>query len=174
MVDQEEMNRTAHFAHLNGAPKGGDLIHSIVSLLELQMQLLQIDLRASLRRLILPCLLASTAAVAALGTFPIGLVFFAELLIQAGGFSRAAAFLASTLVGVVAATALGLGAWATWRIGVWNFRRSIDEGTRTRQWIKDTLKPAADSAGPRCHNISLKQQPENAKETNHGRDEPGA
>ena len=76
------------------------------------------------------------AGIVAVGTVPIALILMAELLVQAAGLSRAAAFSIAALSGFIVAVAMGIAGWFYLR-GVGHvFERSRDELTRNMTWIK--------------------------------------
>jgi len=60
----------------------GEVTHDIVSLAELQFELLRIDCREGLKRLLVPVALLLLAGIVALGTTPIVLILVAEFLVQ--------------------------------------------------------------------------------------------
>ena len=73
----------------NGVAQGmGDLTHDIVSLAELQYELVRNDYRAGMKGLLVPVVLLLVAGIVALGTVPIALLLMAEILIQVAGLSR--------------------------------------------------------------------------------------
>jgi hypothetical protein len=125
----------------NGVAQGmGDLTHDIVSLAELQFELVRNDYRAGMKGLLAPVVLLLVAGVMALGTVPIALLLLAEILIQVGGLSRASAFSIAAAGGFISATALGVVGWSQLR-GIGRvFRRSREEWIRNLNWIKLALK----------------------------------
>ena len=135
----------------------GELTHDIVSLAELQFELFRNDCREGLKGLLIPVALLLFAGIVAAGTVPVALIFLAELLAQAAGLSRAAAFSIAALGGFIVAVALGVVGWSRIR-GVGRvFERSREELTRNMTWIKHVLKrPRSRSKGSRLR--SLKHQ----------------
>ena len=69
-----------------------ELTRDIVSLAELQFELFRNDCRKGLRGLLIPVALLLLAGIVAAGSVPVALIFIAEILAQAAGLSRAAAF----------------------------------------------------------------------------------
>jgi len=128
----------------NGIAKDmGELTHDMVSLAELQFELFRNDCRGGMRGLLVPVALLLLAAMVAVGTVPIVLIFIAEFLVQAAGLSRAAAFSIAALGGFTAAVALGVVGWSHIR-GIGRvFERSREELIRNMTWIKHTLKRPA-------------------------------
>jgi hypothetical protein len=124
-----------------GVAKGmGELMGDIASLVELQFKLFNVDCRDGLRRILIPLTLLLFAGITAVGAVPIVLMLLAELLVQAGGLSRAAAFLIAALSGVLAAATLGIVGWRSMRGAVQVFDRSREELTRNIAWVKQALK----------------------------------
>ena len=129
----------------------GELTHDMLSLAELQFELFRNDCRDGLKGLLIPVTLLLLAGIAAAGTVPVALIFLAELLVQAAGLSRAAAFSIATLGGFIAALALGVLGWSricgTGRV----FEHSREELTRNMTWIKHVMKrpPPIDGQSPR-------------------------
>ena len=140
----------------NGVAKGmGELTHDIVSLVELQFELFRVDCREGLRRILIPVVLLLFAGIVALGTVPIALMLLAEVLAQAAGLSRAAAFSIAAMCGFVLAVIMGVAGWFYMRRAVHVFERSREELSHNMIWIKHALKRATptESQQPqdRCH-----------------------
>ncbi|MGO9110975.1 MAG: phage holin family protein [Thermoguttaceae bacterium] len=121
----------------------GELTHDIVSLAELQFELFRSDCREGLKGLLIPVALLLFAGIVAAGTVPIALILLAELLAQAAGLSRAAAFSIAAVSGSIAAAALGVVGWSRIRGVASVFERSREELTRNMTWIKNALKRPA-------------------------------
>ena len=127
-----------------GVAKGmGELAHDIVSLAELQLELFRVDCREGLRRILIPVALLMSAGIVALGTVPIVLILIAEILTQAAGLSRAAAFSIAAMCGFVLAVIMGVAGWSYMRGVVHVFERSREELTSNMTWIKHVLKRSA-------------------------------
>jgi hypothetical protein len=127
-----------------GVAKGiGELTHDIVSLAEFQFELLRIDCREGIRRILLPVALLLFAGIMAVGTVPIALILVAEVLVQTAGLSRAAAFSIAAMSGFIVAVAIGVVGWSYLRGVVRVFERSREELTRNMTWIKHALKRQA-------------------------------
>jgi hypothetical protein len=143
MVGETTMNRHNGSTRSppNGVAKGmGELTHDIVSLAELQFELFKNDCREGLKRMLVPVALLLGAGIVAVGTVPIALILIAELLVQAAGLSRAAAFSIAALIGFIAAVAVGVVGWSYIRGVVRVFERSREELTRNMTWIKHAWK----------------------------------
>ncbi len=118
----------------------GELKRDIVSLAELQFELFKNDCRKGLRGLLIPVALLLLAGIVAAGSVPVALIFIGEILAQAAGLSRAAAFSIAALGGFIAAAALGVAGWSHIR-GVGRvFERSREELTCNMTWIKQVVK----------------------------------
>lgn len=128
----------------------GELTHDIVSLAELQFELLRLDCREGLKRMQLPVAMLLFAGIAAVGTVPIVLMLVAEFLAQVAGLSRAAAFSIAAMSGFIVALAIGAVGWSRLRRVVRVFERSREELTRNMTWIKHALKqpPPIESRQP--------------------------
>ena len=116
MVGETTMNQrngsTSTPAPPNGVAKDmGELTHDIVSLAELQFELFRNDCREGMKGLLIPATLLLFAGIVAAGTVPVALICVAELLAQAAGLSRAAAFSITALGGFGVAVALGVTGW---------------------------------------------------------------
>ncbi len=126
----------------------GELTHDIASLAELQFELFRNDCRNGMKRLLLPVVLLLLAGIVAAATVPVALIVVAELLTQAAGLSRAAAFSIAALGGFIAAAALGVAGWSHIR-GIGRvFERSREELTRNMSWIKQYLKRPVEAESP--------------------------
>jgi hypothetical protein len=123
-----------------------DVVHDFRSLMELQAQLLRLDVRESLLRMMLTCVLLLAAAIAAVGCFPLVLVALAMLLANSAGLTPAMSFFIAFLVGLITSGTLALAAWAYFRKGICVFKRSREEWMHTVDWIKRMLKPSAPAA----------------------------
>jgi hypothetical protein len=146
MVGETIMNRRngSTLSPPNEVAKGmGELTHDIVSLAELQFELFRIDCREGIKRMLIPVALLLVAGIVAVGTVPIALMLIAELLTQAAGLSRAAAFSIAALSGFIVALAMGVAGWSCLRGVVGMFERSREELTRNMAWIRHVLKRPA-------------------------------
>ena len=121
----------------------GELTHDLMSLAELQFELFRSDCRNGLKELLIPVGLLLFAAIVAAGTVPLALICLAEVLVQAAGLSRAAAFSLAALGGFISAVALGLVGWSYLREIVHVFEHSREELTHNIAWIKHALKRRA-------------------------------
>ncbi len=117
----------------------GELTHDILSLAELQFEVFRRDCREGLRGVLIPVTLLLFAGIVAAGTVPVALIVLAELLVQAGGLSRTAAFAVAAVSGLIVATALAVVGWSRIRGAATVFERSREELTRNMTWIKNVL-----------------------------------
>ena len=118
----------------------GELTHDMMSLAELQFELVRNDYRAGMKGLLVPIVLLLVAGIVALGTAPIALLLMAEILIQVAGLSRVSALSIAALGGLIVAVVLGVVGWSQLR-GVGRvFQRSREEWIRNLNWIKLALK----------------------------------
>jgi len=117
----------------------GDLLHDIMSLGELQAQLLEVDARESLQKARTPVAMLVAGAVIALGAVPVLLIAVAEGLHELAAWDRWVSYLTS---GVIGAAGGGLLMWLAGRqsaefIAV--FKRSRNELAENIRWIKYAL-----------------------------------
>lgn len=141
MDDQRTMNRRTHGVRKNL----GDLVHDAVTLAELQVELLKVDMRDARRGVVLALGLIGTGAVLALGTIPILLSSAAHALILHANWSAPLAYL---VVGGVAAFVAGGLVWigvsrAAGAVGT--VQRSKAEFAETLRWFKGSLRQAGRS-----------------------------
>ncbi|QDU37173.1 hypothetical protein Mal4_14820 [Maioricimonas rarisocia] len=141
MLDQTTMNGV----RADTSPAGGvkknlaGLTHDLISLAELQAQLVAVDMRESYSRSVVPAILIVGALLLALGAMPVILLGIGWALVNLAGFGEGAAFL---LVSVVAIGIAGLAGW--W--GVQKLKTAFQVLTRSRQefaenvwWVKQAL-----------------------------------
>ena len=115
------------------------LTHDLMTLGELQCQLIGVDLREGLSKSIVPGVILVGAVLLALGTMPVVLLGIGWSLVNLAGFSVGVTFLMVSLVALVVA---GLAAW-------WGVTRLIDalsvllrsqrELTENLSWVKKAL-----------------------------------
>ena len=130
----------------NGVAKDmGELTHDLISLAELQLELLRNDCREGSKGLLIPVALLLAAGIVALGTVPIVLFLMAELLTQVVGLSRTWALAITALSGCVVAIALGVVGWSRLRRVGRVFARSREEWSRNMTWIRRAWKRPAQS-----------------------------
>ena len=88
------------------------------------------------------------AGILVAGTVPVALIFIAEILAQAAGLSRPAAFFIAAMSGCIVAVAVGVVGWSCIRGVVRVFARSREELTHNMTWIKQALERRAPTESP--------------------------
>jgi hypothetical protein len=149
MVDQASLNEPgwpgpALYKREPSAAAGvrdgvGDLLHDVVSLSELQAQLLAVDAKESVNKAKLPIALLVGGTVLALGAVPVLLLALGEALYLWADWNRPLAYLASGLVGVVVAGIMLYVAWQQTGAVIAVFDRSRVELAENVRWIKYAL-----------------------------------
>lgn len=147
-------NHEAPYEADHSTSPAGDIRHGvsqvlrdIVSLGELQAELLQIDLRNFVTAHVAPtAILTVGAIVAALASLPILLASLAYYLVEVANLTIASALLAAGGLGLlVAAISAGL-AWKRIRTRNEAFSRSRTELARNVRWLKQVLGRPSDTA----------------------------
>jgi hypothetical protein len=123
------------------------VLRDMVTLGELQTELLQVDLRNFLTAHVVPTLIFSAvAAIAALASLPILLASLAYYLVEVANLTVASAFLAAAGVGLVIAAICGSIAWQRFKSQGNAFARSRIELARNVRWLKQVLGRPAETA----------------------------
>jgi hypothetical protein len=117
----------------------GELLHDVVSLSELQAQLLAVDARESIQKAQLPLVLLGGGIAVALGAVPVLLLGLAEALVLLLEWERAVAYPLSGLLGLLLGGGLLYGAWRQASAVIAVFKRSQDELAENIRWIKYAL-----------------------------------
>jgi hypothetical protein len=126
---------------------GGEIRHGVsqlardvITLMELQTELLQVDLRTWLRRSVMPAIVCgAVAVVAALASFPLLLLSLAYYLAEVAGLTLASAMLAAAGVGVGIAGIAAVIAVIAAKRGRGAFSRCRTEFARNVRWLKQVL-----------------------------------
>jgi hypothetical protein len=149
MVDQASLNEPGWpgpslYKRQESAAAGvrdgvGDLLHDVVSLSELQVQLLAVDARESVDKAKTPIGLLVGGIALALGAVPVLLLSLAEALTLWLGWERALSYLVSGLAGAVIAGILLYLAWQQMGAVLAVFDRSRVELAENIRWIKYAL-----------------------------------
>ena len=163
MVDQTKLNANGTTSHRNGnfaeenqslSPSGAvahssaEFLHDLVTLGELQAQLVILDGKQGLARLVAPVAGIVLGTILALGCVPVALATIALVLTETTDLTPASAFALVVAVGsVVALILIALCAWLFKR-SLKMFARSQREWQHNVRWFKETLrrlrnKPAA-------------------------------
>ena len=114
----------------------GEIAEDVVSLAELQMELCKVDTRDALGRLAAPVMLMAAAAVLALGTIPVMLLFVAQAMVALTGASQWLALLIAADLGFAAAAILVIVGRRRLVGPPRLFDRSREEWKRNVQWMK--------------------------------------
>lgn len=112
----------------------------MLTLAELQAQLLVADVQECGRRMLVPGLVLLSGVALGLACFPIALAALALLLIQIFETSYAAGFLIAVVVGAVLSALLCVIGWFQVRERVAVLRRSQQELVCNLHWIKKVLE----------------------------------
>jgi len=118
----------------------GEFAHDVLTLAELQAQLLVADVQECGQRVLVPVLILLSGVALGLACFPVALAALALLLIQFFETSYAAGFLLAALAGAVFSALLCVVAWfqVCKRSAV--LQRSQQELIHNLHWIKTVLK----------------------------------
>jgi hypothetical protein len=123
------------------------LARDVVTLVELQSELLKVDLRNWLGASAAPAvILSAIAAIFALGSFPVLLLSLAYYLVEAAAMSLPLALLAAGGAGLLLAILFGLFAWAAARRGRNAFTRFRVELASNLAWLKQVLGHPVETA----------------------------
>jgi hypothetical protein len=117
-----------------------DLMHDLMSLGELQMQLLGVDLRDARSRSAIPGLLIALALMIAIASMPVLLIGIGYLLMQSTEVSEGVALVSVALLAFASASLIGLLAWRKFKQALALLTRSQNEFRENIHWIKHALK----------------------------------
>jgi hypothetical protein len=141
MVDQTTMNRRfPRQTHIRANLAG--LAHDALTLAELQVQLLSVDLRDARRGAATALALVLAGGVLALGCVPVLLLGGAHLLVEQAHWPESGAYAASGALGAVAALLVLRLGWRRTTQALATVQRSREELLETVRWLKESLKPA--------------------------------
>jgi hypothetical protein len=119
----------------------GEFLHDLVTLGELQLQLLTIEGQERLRVLLWPALTLVAGLVVGGATLPVALIALALTLTEVTSLSQAqSAGIAAGVGLVLAALFVGFGWWALKSPSGNAFERSGREWRQNLRWIKDALQ----------------------------------
>ena len=122
------------------------LASDVVTLIELQVELLKVDLKEWARGMIWPGILAVFAVVSALAAMPVFLFGLAYLLHDRTDLTLWGALLIASGVGLVLSVALILLAVLLLKRDVKILGRSANELSRNVRWLKEVLTSATPAA----------------------------
>jgi hypothetical protein len=149
MGDQATMNGQAKQERFAAGRIGRNVAgfaHDLVTLCELQIQLLGVDLRDARARGVVPGLLVGIAVLIAIASVPVLLTGAGLLLANATGVSNGSALI---VVATTAIAASGIVGWIAWRkltAALNLLARSQNEFRENLQSIKSALKQSGHSA----------------------------
>ncbi len=141
----DERRRPSENASKGFARGVGNFTHDVLTLAELQAQLLAADVQECRQRMLVPTLLLLCGLAISLACFPIGLTTLAFFLVQSYNFSYAAGFLIAFVVGVVLGALLSVLGCLQVRKSLAVLRRSQHELIRNLRWIKKVLDHSRNS-----------------------------
>ncbi len=118
----------------------GEFAHDVLTLAELQAELLVADVQECGQRVLLPGIVLLCGVALGLACFPVALTALALLLIQVLGTSYAAGFLVAAVVGAVLSALLCVIGWFQVRKRLAVMQRSQQELVRNLRWIKKVLE----------------------------------
>lgn len=142
MADQtkiDEQNRAPESASRGFARGVGDFTHDVLTLAELQVQLLAADVQECRQRVLIPALILLCGLAVSLACFPVGLTALALYLVQSFKLSYATGFLIAFIVGAVLGALLSVFGCLRVRNSLAVLRRSRRELIRNLGWIKKVL-----------------------------------
>jgi hypothetical protein len=122
------------------AQSSSEFVHDLVTLAELQAQLVVLDGKQGLTRLVAPVAGVLFGAILALGCVPVALATIALVLTETTGLSPARSF--ALVVGVGGLVALVLIVACAWLLkrSLKMFARSQREWQQNVRWFKETLR----------------------------------
>ncbi len=128
--------------------RGGvsDLAHDCMTLAELQVKLMKVDLKEGLSRLVAPLLMGIAGITALLASLPVLLLAIAALLQELAGMSSGVSLLLASGIGLVLAALLGGWALSAVRRSFPMMERSRTEMTYNLEWMKHILSRHRQSA----------------------------
>ena len=135
----DERNRTSKNASSSFARGVADFTNDVLTLAELQAQLLAADVQECRQRALLPALLLLCGLAVSLACFPVGLTALAFWLVQTYSTSYATGFLTAFIVGAVLGAVLSVLGCLQVKKKLAVLRRSQQELIRNLCWIRKVL-----------------------------------
>jgi len=117
----------------------GNFTHDILTLAELQAQLLAADVQECRQRLLIPALLLFCGVAVTLACFPVALTALALFLVQQFNMTLPTGFLMAFIVGAVVGALLSVVGWRQVGKRLAVLRRSQHELIRNLRWIRKVL-----------------------------------
>ncbi|MCA9144494.1 MAG: phage holin family protein [Planctomycetaceae bacterium] len=133
-----ERNGSKEFPPRTVARSIGGFVYDLLTLSELQAELLKTDTHDCLKRLIAPVVALLSALVLLLGCVPIALTALALGLVEAG-LSYWLGFLLSAAIGLAGGSAIGFTGWKLLTRTPVVFERSKVEFSSNFAWVKQVL-----------------------------------
>ena len=153
MADQATVSRNQgsinHASPLTLVGNLADFGNDIATLAELQAKLTLLDAKDAVGKATTPLVFLAVGAVVALGSLPVILIGLADVIATSTRLPSGACQL---IVGVVALTLAGAGAFVGWKGftgSLASFRRSSEELTRNVSWIRTVLVYSGRGGGRR-------------------------
>jgi putative superfamily III holin-X len=143
MVDQAQITPTNGRTELPPravARNTAEFLHDVATLAELQGNLVLLDVREGLAKLVMPVIAIGAGIAVGLGCVPIALAALALTLKATTTLNYASCFGIALAVGLVLSALLAIPAFFALKRGVRMFDRSLYELGRNTKWVKDTLK----------------------------------
>ena len=143
------MGNQTKISEQNGSPETagsglardvGEFAYDVLTLAELQAQLVVADVQQCGQRVFVPGLFLVFGAALGLACFPIALAALALLLVQVFETSYAAGFLIAAVLGAVLSSLVCAIAWSQVRQRAALLGRSQQELVRNLRWIKKVLE----------------------------------
>ena len=135
----DERNRTSKNASSGFAQGVADFTLDVLTLAELQAQLLAADVQECRQRVLVPGLMLLCGLAVGLACFPVGLTALAFCLVQSYKTSYATGFLTAFIVGAVLGAVLSVLGCLQVKKNLAVLRRSQNELIRNLRWIKKVL-----------------------------------
>lgn len=139
MAHQTQMNTNGSDEHTarDVARSAADLWHHILTLSELQIRLVAVELGAIIGPARIPFCVLATGCVLALASLPVVLVSLALVLMETTDLTPAGAFAVTSVLAVSLAGALIIVGWHQLRRKATGFPRSRQEWKRNWSWLKE-------------------------------------
>lgn len=118
----------------------GRLSHRMLTLMELQAELLKVDARDAQRALARPLVFLFGGAVFGLCSVPLLMIAVAHALREWAAFSWTTAFFAAAVLASAIAAGAILTGWLLLRKRLGVFNRSVREFRTNMTWLKESLK----------------------------------
>jgi hypothetical protein len=135
----DDRNRAPESASKGFARGVGDFTHDVLTLAELQAQLLAADVRECRQHALAPAILLVSGLVVGLACFPVGLAALALYMVESYKMSYATGFLTASIAGAVLGALLSVFGCLQVRKSLAVLRRSQHELIRNLRWIRKVV-----------------------------------